>query len=68
MGTTANNVKESKKFKLLPLWHHDPWFNNMMLKYNKEKTDTNVVLFDFQVPGYASPGLDLSFLLDSITT
>merc|ERR1711915_1169567 len=68
MGTAANKVKDSKNFKLLTLCHHDPWFNNMMFKYNDAEAPTDVVLFDFQIPSYASPALDLSFFLDSSTT
>jgi len=68
MGTAANKVKDSKKYKLMTICHHDPWFNNMMFKYKDEGNVDGVVLIDFQIASYASPALDLAFFLDSSTT
>ena len=33
--TGANKVKDSQNYKLMTICHHDPWFNNIMFKYQK---------------------------------
>ena len=52
------------------LSHLDPWFNNMLFKYDGASTDPqDVLLLDFQIASYTHPGNDLAhFLMTSTTT
>ena len=52
------------------LCHLDPWFNNMLFNYRVKgsKMPEKVVLLDFQLSGYTSPGNDLAYFLLTSTT
>ncbi|XP_058055650.1 uncharacterized protein LOC131207058 [Anopheles bellator] len=44
--------------------HNDIWVNNMMFRYGREKGNLeDVLLLDYQLSFYGSPGLDLNFFL-----
>ncbi|XP_055633795.1 uncharacterized protein LOC129774121 [Toxorhynchites rutilus septentrionalis] len=42
--------------------HNDVWTNNMMFKYEKGVAE-DVLLFDYQLTYFGSPGVDLNYLL-----
>ena len=50
--------RDEQEFHLKTIGHCDPWFNNMMFKYNKDGKPNGIILIDFQIPSYASPMLD----------
>ena len=52
------------------LTHLDPWFNNMLFHYGVKGSNEpeKVVLLDFQLAGYTSPGNDLAYFLLTSTT
>ena len=60
MGTAANKVKDSQKYKLMTICHH--------VQVSERGKLDGVVFINFQIAGYASPALDLAFFLDSSTT
>nr|XP_029724744.1 uncharacterized protein LOC109412338 [Aedes albopictus] len=45
--------------------HDDVWTNNMMFKYGGEKSVEDVLLFDYQLAYYGSPGVDLNYFLNA---
>ena len=52
------------------LSHLDPWFNNMLFHYGVKGSTVaeKVVLLDFQLSSYTSPGNDLAYFLLTSTT
>lgn len=46
----------------------DLWLNNIVFKYNNNKRPVDVLLVDFGLSVFASPGIDLSYLLFSSST
>ena len=48
--------------------HMDPWFNNMLFKYDSEGNPKQALLLDFQFASFYHPGHDLAlFFLNSTT-
>ena len=68
IGMAAIEMKENSEFSVETLLHGDPWFNNMMFKYNKDFIVDDVVFIDFQMMSYGSPALDLAYFLSSSVT
>merc|ERR1712013_649580 len=68
LGTAAMKVRDFQKYKLKTICHGDPWFNNMMFKYRKDKKLDDIIFIDFQLSGYTSPALDLVYFLAASTT
>merc|ERR1711982_259998 len=56
------------KHSLMTISHGDPWFNNMLFKYNADGVVEKVKMVDFQVANYTSVTVDLSYFLFSSTT
>jgi len=67
LNTMAWKLRDDGVFGLRTICHGDTWFNNMMFKY--EDTRAHEVMFiDFQLVGYLSPVMDLTYLLSASTT
>ena len=55
-------------FKMLTVCHGDPWFNNIMFKYNEKNRPDKVVFLDLQITNYGPVSHDLSYFLTASTT
>uniref|UniRef100_A0A1Y9IVG8 CHK domain-containing protein n=1 Tax=Anopheles minimus TaxID=112268 RepID=A0A1Y9IVG8_9DIPT len=54
-------LQPSARYKALN--HGDLWSNNMMFRYENETTVREIMLVDYQISTYGSPGLDLVYTL-----
>jgi len=68
IGTSAMELKERPDFHVETILHGDPWFNNMLFKYNEEHMVEDVVFIDFQMMCFGSPTDDLTYFLSSSVT
>merc|ERR1719481_516730 len=68
IGTSAMELKERPDFHVETILHGDPWFNNMLFKYNEEQMVEDVVFIDFQMMSFGSPTDDLTYFLSSSVT
>ena len=75
LDTVAIDIRDSwdtSKFKIKTFNHGDPWFNNMLFKYNSKDESSmvpiDVKLIDLQEVGYLPPTMDLTYFLFSSTT
>ena len=60
--TLAYKIKEKEQFKLRTLCHGDPWFNNMMFKYDGPYLWSSV-LYDLQLCFHGAAALDIVYFL-----
>jgi len=68
IATTAIEMKENYDFSVETILHGDPWFNNMLFKYNKAMEVEDVIFIDFQLMAFGSPTIDLAYFLASSVT
>ena len=62
-------TRDHLQFRIKTFTHGDPWFNNVMYKYDEEtKSPIDVKFIDLQTVAHASPALDLVYFIYSSTT
>ncbi|CAB4064648.1 unnamed protein product [Lepeophtheirus salmonis] len=67
----ATKIKEriyNSRSDFKTLCHGDPWFNNMMFKYDDAKKVKDVILLDMQIIYSGNIGADLAYFLYSSVT
>ena len=59
---------DNATFKMRTITHGDPWFNNMMFKYDEKNNPEGLKMLDLQISTYLPPTMDLAYFLYSSTT
>jgi len=60
--------RDEQEFHLKTIGHCDPWFNNMMFRYDEDLKPQSVMFIDFQLVTKVCPAIDVAYFLAPSTT